>query len=74
MEHLLSIVQVGLAIALTIIVLVQRANPDSGGALSQDAFGSHIIEKRGSEKTLHNATIYIAVLFVLAQLAEFVFH
>ena len=74
MEHLLSIVQVSLAIALIIIVLVQRANPDSGGALSQDSFGSQVIEKRGSEKTLHRATIYIAVLFVLAQVAEFVFH
>jgi protein translocase SecG subunit len=64
MVHMLSIVQITLAILLTVLVLVQRANTDASGAGGID--GGTSFEKRGAEKTLHRLTIVIAVAFVLS--------
>lgn len=64
MFQLLSIVRVLLAILLTTLVLVQRANTDASGAFGADGGSGATLEKRGVEKTLHHATIIVAVLFV----------
>jgi protein translocase SecG subunit len=66
MVHMLSIVQITLAILLTALVLVQRANTDASGAYGSDGGSGASFEKRGAEKTLHRMTIIIAVVFVLS--------
>ena len=65
MVHMLSIVQITLAILLTVLVLVQRANTDASGAFGADGGSGAVLEKRGAEKTLHRLTIIAAAAFVL---------
>lgn len=65
MVHLLSIVQLALAILLIALVLLQRANTDASGALGSDGGTGAMLEKRGSEKVLHQATVVVACLFAL---------
>lgn len=66
MVHLLSIVQLILAILFIALVLMQRANTDASGAFGADGGSSAALEKRGAEKTLHSLTILIATLLVLS--------
>lgn len=66
MVHMLSIVQITLAILLTVLVLIQRANTDASGAFGADGGSGAALEKRGAEKSLHRLTVIIAVAFVLA--------
>lgn len=68
MVHMLSIVQITLAILLTALVLVQRANTDASGAYGADGGSGAALEKRGAEKTLHRLTVLTAVLFVASVL------
>jgi protein translocase SecG subunit len=65
MVHMLSIVQIILAILLTVLVLVQRANTDASGAFGADGGSGASFEKRGAEKMLHRFTIITATAFVL---------
>jgi protein translocase SecG subunit len=64
MVHMLSIVQITLAILLIVLVLVQRANTDASGAFGADGGSGAALEKRGAEKTLHRLTIATSVAFV----------
>lgn len=66
MVHMLSIVQITLAILLTTLVLIQRANTDASGAFGADGGSGAALEKRGAERSLHRLTVIIAVAFVLA--------
>lgn len=66
MVHMLSIVQISLAILLTALVLVQRANTDASGAYGADGGSGAVLEKRGAEKTMHRMTIIVSALFVLS--------
>ena len=66
MVHLLSIVQLILAILLIALVLIQRANTDASGAFGADGGSGAALEKRGAEKSLHRMTIVTAVLFALS--------
>ena len=64
MVQLLSIVQITLAILLTALILVQRANTDASGAFGADGGSSTAsLKKRGGELMLHRLTIIVAVLF-----------
>ncbi len=72
MVQTLSIVQLALAILLTILIIVQRANTDASGALGMDGGSGSFLEKRGAEKTLHRATVIVAILFVLSLAYHFV--
>lgn len=72
MFQLLSIVQLLLAILLTALILIQRANTDASGAFGADGGTGASLEKRGAEKTLHRLTIIVAVLFVLSLLLPIV--
>jgi protein translocase SecG subunit len=64
MVHMLSIVQITLAILLTVLVLVQRATTDASGALGADGGSGAVLEKRGAEKTLYRLTLMVAIAFV----------
>lgn len=73
MVHMLFIVQLILAILLIALVLIQRANTDASGAFGADGGSGTSLKKRGAEKTLHQLTIVVAVLFVvLLALSRFV--
>lgn len=63
---MLTIVQLILAILLITLVLIQRANTDASGAFGADGGSGATLEKRGAEKTLHNFTIIVAVLFAVS--------
>jgi protein translocase SecG subunit len=64
MVNVLTIVQVTLAVLLIILVLLQRANTDAGGAFSSDGVTGVPLQKRGAELVLHRATIIVAIAFV----------
>ena len=66
MANVLTIVQVTLAVLLIILVLLQRANTDAGGAFSQDGSTGVPLQKRGAELVLHRATILVAISFVVS--------
>lgn len=74
MGNILTIVQVILSVSLIVLVLLQRANPDAGGALSSDGAVNFATQKRGMEKTLYRATVLVAILFVLSHIVEFFKH
>lgn len=63
MVHLLSIVQITLAILLIALILVQRANTDASGAFGADGGSQATLNKRGGELMLHRLTVLTAVLF-----------
>jgi preprotein translocase subunit SecG len=62
----LSAVEIVLAIALTVLVLIQAKGSDLGGFLggSGDSGGS-FRTRRGVEATLHTVTIYLSVIFFI---------
>jgi protein translocase SecG subunit len=65
MVHLLSVVQLTLAILLVALVLIQRANTDASGAFGGDGGTGAVLVKRGGEKVLHRATIVVSLLFAI---------
>jgi len=60
----LSVIEIILAVALTILVLLQTKGSDLGGFLggSGDSSGS-FRTRRGVEATMHRLTIVVSVLF-----------
>ncbi len=73
MESVVSIlpyIQIALSILLIIMILMQRSASGLGGAFGADSGSSTFNTRRGVEKTLFNATIIIAILFVLTTFAS----
>lgn len=60
-----------LGILLIVGVVLQQRGATLGGAFGGDNFASTFYKRRGAEKFLFNATILIAVLLVLAAIANF---
>ncbi len=63
--------QIVLAILLTVGIVLQQRGATLGGAFGGDNFASTFYKRRGAEKFLFNATIVVAVLFVLSAVANF---
>lgn len=63
----LPYIQIGLSVLLIAAILLQQSAAGLGGAFG-DNFSSGFHTKRGFEKTLFNASIVIAVLFVISAL------
>lgn len=69
MTQILPYIQIGLSILLVGGVLLQRSEASLGAGFGADsAVGSRFM-RRGMEKILFNATIVVAILFVLSTLA-----
>jgi len=68
----LSVIEIILATALTILVLLQTKGSDLGGFLggSGDSSGS-FRTRRGVEATMHRLTIVVAVLFFINTILAF---
>ncbi len=74
MEALVSALpyaEIILSILLIVGIVLQRRGATLGGAFGGDNFASTFYKRRGAEKFLFNATILIAILLVLADIANF---
>ncbi|MHB0865389.1 MAG: preprotein translocase subunit SecG [Minisyncoccota bacterium] len=74
MEALVSALpyaEITLSILLIVGIVLQRRGATLGGAFGGDNFASTFYKRRGAEKFLFNATIFIAILLVLAAIANF---
>lgn len=72
---IISIIQLILSVLLVAAILFQRSEAGLGGALGGgggDMGGGVQYTRRGIEKTLFQATIILAVLFVLTAVAALV--
>lgn len=68
----LPYIQIALSFLLVGGVLLQRSDASIGGALSGGSDGPATqFSRRGAEKQLFNATIIIAVLFVLSNILAY---
>jgi protein translocase SecG subunit len=65
MQSLITSLNIIFSVLLVILVLIQRTNTDAGGAFGQDG-GSFAFKRRGSEKTLYNMTVVMAILFAIS--------
>lgn len=75
MKSLVSVlpyIQIGLSVLLIAVILLQQSSAGLGGAFGGDNFSAGFHTKRGFEKTLFNASIVIAVLFVISTLIALV--
>ena len=68
LRAILPYAQIILAILLVIGVLLQQTAAGLGGAFGGDNFSAGFHTRRGSEKVLLNATIAVAILFVILAL------
>ena len=65
----LPYIQVALSLLLVVGIVLQNRGASLGGAFGGDNFASTFYKRRGAEKFLFNATIVIAILYVLAAVA-----
>ncbi|HSE56517.1 MAG TPA: preprotein translocase subunit SecG [Candidatus Paceibacterota bacterium] len=63
MSHFIPYLQLGAALLLIVLVVLQRSSGDIGGAFGGDG-AEFFRTRRGFEKFLFIATIVIAVIFV----------
>ena len=63
--------EIVLSILLIVGIVLQQRGATLGGAFGGDNFASTFYKRRGAEKFLFQATIGIAVLLVLAAIANF---
>lgn len=74
MESLMAFLpyaEIALSLLLIAGVVLQQRGAGLGGAFGGDNFSSTFYKRRGAEKFLFNATIVVAVLFVLTAIVNF---
>lgn len=65
---LLPYLQIATSLLLIAGILLQQRGATLGGALGADNFSSTFNKRRGAEKFIFNATIVVAVLWVLSNI------
>ncbi len=77
MKHIIDYIpvfQIILSLLLIIVITIQQNDEALGGAFGgSDSFDTVKRTRRGAEKKLFNATIWIAILFVLTSIAAFIY-
>jgi len=68
---ILPYAEIVLSLLLITGIVLQQRGAGIGGAFGGDNFASTFYKRRGAEKFLFNATIVIAVLFVLTAIIHF---
>lgn len=68
--NILPYIQIGLAVVLTALVLIQQSEASLGSAFGGDAFGAQYRTRRGAELVIFRTTIVVAILFVATSLAH----
>lgn len=71
---ILPFIEIVLAIAIVIAVLMQQTGAALGGAFGGDNFSAAYHTRRGSEKYLFYASIVLGILFALNSFALFLSH
>lgn len=71
LKALLPIVTMVISLLLIAGIVLQQRGAGLGGAFGGDNFASTFYKRRGAEKFLFNATIVLAILFVLVAIANF---
>jgi protein translocase SecG subunit len=71
---ILPYIQITLSVLLVAVILLQRGDPELGGAFGgSDTMSSSYFTRRGFEKTLFNTTLVLSVLFVIASFLNLVY-
>jgi len=68
----LSIVEIILAIVLTVLVLLQTKGADLGGFMGGSGDTGGYRTKRGVEATMHRLTIYFCIAFFIVTFLTFI--
>ncbi|MDB5189198.1 MAG: preprotein translocase subunit SecG, preprotein translocase subunit SecG [Parcubacteria group bacterium] len=63
--------EAALSLLLILGIVLQQRGANLGGAFGGDNFASTFYKRRGAEKFLFNATIVVAILFVVAAILGF---
>lgn len=71
LKAFLPYAQITLSLLLIIGIVLQNRGATLGGAFGGDNFASTFYKRRGAEKFLFNATIVVAILFVVAGVLGF---
>ena len=71
-KAILPIIQIVLAVLLTVAVLFQQSEAGAGGAFGGSDSVSSWRTRRGFEKFLFHATIVLAILFVVSALTALI--
>lgn len=71
LKAMLPYAQVVLSLLLMMGIVLQNRGASLGGAFGGDNFASTFYKRRGAEKFLFQATVVVAILFVLAGIAGF---
>jgi preprotein translocase subunit SecG len=71
LKAILPYVETVLSLLLIIGIVLQNRGASLGGAFGGDNFASTFYKRRGAEKFLFQATIVVAVLFVLTAIVGF---
>ena len=71
LKAILPYIEITLSLLLIIGIVLQQRGAGLGGAFGGDNFASTFYKRRGAEKFLFNATIVIAILFVVSAIAGF---
>lgn len=72
MTALLPYLEIVISVLLIAGIILQQRGASLGGAFGADNFASTFYKRRGAEKFLFNATIVLAVLFILVAILNFV--
>lgn len=71
LKAMLPYAQIVLSLLLIVGIVLQNRGASLGGAFGGDNFASTFYKRRGAEKFLFQATIVIAILFVLSGILGF---
>ena len=71
LKAILPYAELTLSILLILGIVLQQRGASLGGAFGGDNFASTFYKRRGAEKFLFNATIVVAVLFVVSAALAF---
>jgi len=71
---MLPFIEIVLAIAIVVGVLMQQTGAALGGAFGGDNFSAAYHTRRGSEKYLFYASIVLGILFAINSFALFLWH
>ena len=68
---LLPYIQIGLAVIMTALILMQQSEAGLGAVFGGSESGAINRTRRGPEKLIFNACIAVSILFVLSLLANY---
>ena len=71
LKAILPYAELTLSILLILGIVLQQRGASLGGAFGGDNFASTFYKRRGAEKFLFNATVVVAVLFVVSAALAF---